>query len=73
MLLLLIQPTSPVLKNRSETIRRYLALGMTVPTYGPRSPRANKLDPNRQYLKERIKAYPGLSARRLLREIQQLG
>lgn len=56
-----------------KTIRRYLDSGVTAPSYGPRAPRPCKLDPYLDYLKERVEAYPGLSARRLLREIQAMG
>jgi len=57
-----------------NTVRKYLrATGS--PQYGPREPRATKLDPFKDYLKERIRsAQPDwIPAVVLLREIQELG
>ena len=56
-----------------KTVRKYLKAGLTAPSYGPRAPRAQLLDPYRSYLRERVTAYPGLRATRLLREIRALG
>jgi len=56
-----------------KTIRRYLESGTAAPCYGPRLPRACKLDAFREYLQTRVEAYPGLSAQRLFREIQAMG
>jgi len=56
-----------------KTVRKYIARGVEVPTYGPRQPRERMLDPWLDYLKARLEAYPGLSARRLLREIGERG
>ena len=56
-----------------KTIRKYIARGLEVPTYGPRQPRDRVLDPWTDYLKARLEAYPGLSAQRLLREITERG
>lgn len=56
-----------------KTVRKYIARGVEVPTYGPRQPRERMLDPWLDYLKARLDAYPGLSARRLLREIGERG
>jgi transposase len=56
-----------------KTIRRYIARGLEPPAYGPRPPRACRLDPYKAYLQERIAAYPQLSGRRLLRDIRDLG
>lgn len=56
-----------------KTVRKYIALGLEVPTYGPRQPRERVLDPWLDYLKARLEAYPGLSAQRLLREISERG
>lgn len=56
-----------------KTVRKYIARGIEVPTYGPRQPRDRLLDPWMDYLRARLEAYPGLSARRLLREICERG
>lgn len=56
-----------------KTVRKYIARGLEVPTYGPRQPRDRVLDPWLDYLKGRLEAYPGLSAQRLMREIGERG
>jgi len=56
-----------------KTVRKYIARGLEMPTYGPRQPRDCLLDPWVNYLKARLEAYPGLSAQRLLREISERG
>jgi len=56
-----------------KTVRKYIARGLEIPTYGPRQPRDRLLDPWLDYLKARLAAYPGLSAQRLLREISERG
>lgn len=56
-----------------KTVRKYIAQGIEVPTYGHRQPRERLLDPWMDYLRSRLDAYPGLSARRLLREICERG
>lgn len=56
-----------------KTVRKYIARGLEVPTYGPRQPRERVLDPWVDYLKSRLAAYPGLSAQRLAREIGERG
>jgi transposase len=56
-----------------KTVRKYIARGVEVPMYGPRQPRDRLLDPWMDYLRARLEAYPGLSARRLLREICERG
>jgi transposase len=56
-----------------KTVRKYLKRGVEPPAYGPRAPRDSILDPYRDYLRERVEAYPGLSGVRLLREIRALG
>jgi transposase len=57
----------------AKTIRRYISRGLEPPVYGPRPPRACRLDQYKAYLKERVAAYPQLSGRRLVREIRDLG
>ena len=56
-----------------KTVRRYLERGLEPPTYGPRKPRPRLLDPFAGYLRERVKAYPGLTGARLLRELRERG
>jgi transposase len=56
-----------------KTVRRYIDRGLEPPAYGPRRPRPTLLDPFTGYLRERVKAYPGLTGSRLLRELKELG
>ena len=56
-----------------KTVRKYIARGLEAPVYGPRQPRPNLLEPFEAYLRERVVAFPDLSGRRLLREINILG
>jgi transposase len=56
-----------------KTVRRYIERGLEPPTYGPRKPRPALLDPFTSYLRERVKAYPGLTGARLLRELRERG
>jgi transposase len=57
-----------------KTIRKYIARGLEPPAYGPRQvERPGKLAPYRDYLRERITAFPDLSAVRLTREIRECG
>jgi transposase len=55
-----------------KTIRKYIARGLELPVYGPRQVgRPNKLTPYLDYLRERIAAFPDLSAVRLTRELRE--
>ena len=56
-----------------KTLRKHLRRGLQSARYGPRQPRPRLLDPFERYLRERIAAWPGLSGRRLWREIAELG
>lgn len=56
-----------------KTIRKYLDLGFESPIYGPRAPRIRLLEAYEPYLQEKVTDCPGLSGRRLLREITALG
>ncbi len=56
-----------------KTIRKYIERGLEAPAYGPRKPRTTVIDPFTAYLRERVAAYPGLSGRRLLRELKDRG
>ncbi len=56
-----------------KTIRQHLKRGLENPVYGPRHPRPRLLDPYEGYLRERVESCPGLSGKRLFREIREFG
>ena len=56
-----------------KTVRKYLQNGLDPPSYGPRKRKPSILEPYCDYLQQRLKAYPELTARRLLRELHELG
>jgi transposase len=56
-----------------KTVRKYLARGLEAPVYGPRQPRPRRIDPFVPYLRERVEAWPGLTGRRLFRELKERG
>ena len=56
-----------------KTVRRCIARGLEPPVYGPRKPRQRLIDPFVPYLRARVMAYPGLTGRRLLRELRERG
>ena len=56
-----------------KTVRRCIARGLETPVYGPRQPRDRLIDPFVPYLRERVAAYPGLTGRRLWRELRERG
>jgi transposase len=56
-----------------KTVRKYLARDMSIPAYGPRQPRKRLIDGHIDYLRQRLDAYPGLTAQRLMREIGERG
>jgi transposase len=57
-----------------KTIRKYIERGLEPPVYGPRQVgRPNKLVPYIDYLRERVTAFPDLSAVRLTRELRERG
>jgi transposase len=56
-----------------KTVRKYLARGLEVPVYGPRQPRPRRIDPFVPYLRARVEAWPGLTGRRLWRELKERG
>ena len=56
-----------------KTVRKYLERGLEVPVYGPREPEERLAEEYRTYLVDRLSAWPGLSARRLHREIKAMG
>lgn len=57
-----------------KTIRKYIERGLEPPAYGPRQAgRPSKLLPYLDYLRERVVAFPDLSAVRLTRELRERG
>ena len=54
-----------------KTVHKYLLCDRNDVAAATRQPKASKLDPYRQYLCEKLRDYPQLTARRLWREIQQ--
>jgi transposase len=56
-----------------KTVAKYIARGLEPPCYGPRAPRPKGTDPFLPYLRERLAAYPGLTAVRLWRELRDRG
>jgi transposase len=57
-----------------KTVRTYIERGLELPVYGPRSAgRPGKLLPFAQFIRERLDAFPDLTATRLLREIRERG
>jgi transposase len=57
-----------------KTVRKYIERGIEPPAYGPRQVgRPSKLGPYLDYLRERVVAFPDLSAVRLTREIREFG
>ena len=56
-----------------KTVRRYIARGLEPPAYGPRLAQQKSTDPFLPYLRERLAAYPGLTAVRLWRELRERG
>src|SRR5271155_623734 len=56
-----------------KTVRTYIAKGLEPPAYKKRPPAPSLVDRFEPYLRERLEAYPTLTARRLLREIGERG
>jgi transposase len=56
-----------------KTVRTYIAKGLEPPAYKKRPPAPSLVDHFEPYLRERLSAYPDLTARRLLREIKERG
>lgn len=57
-----------------KTIRKYIERGVEVPAYGPRKVgRPSKIAPYMEFLRERVTAFPDLTASRLTREIREMG
>src|SRR5579864_1601318 len=56
-----------------KTVRKYIERGIEAPVYGPRSVgRPSKLAPFMGFLRERVVAFPDLSAARLTRSVDDL-
>jgi hypothetical protein len=64
---------SKSLSKSGKTVRRQIARGLEPPAYGPRPPRPRSTDTFLPYLRERLAAYPGLTAVRLWRELRERG
>jgi transposase len=56
-----------------KTVRKYISRGLEPPAYGPRPRRQKSTDPFLPYLCERLRAFPGLTAVRLWRELRERG
>ena len=56
-----------------KTVRKYIDRGLVAPKYRSRTPRPSQLDAYKDYLRERLAAWPELTGARLLREIRELG
>jgi len=56
-----------------KTVRAYIAKGLEPPAYKKRPLAPSLVDGFEPYLRERLEAYPALTARRLLREIEERG
>ncbi|KZL27779.1 hypothetical protein [Pseudovibrio sp. WM33] len=56
-----------------KTVAKYLHQGLEAPVYGPRQRDGRMLEEYKDYLLERLERFPGLSARRLHRELKALG
>jgi transposase len=57
-----------------KTIRKYIERGLELPAYGPRQVgRPNKITPYLDYVRERVAAFPELTATRLTRELRERG
>lgn len=56
-----------------KTVRKHLQRGLEPPVYKPRPSVISVLEPYKPYLQHKLAAYPGLSAKRLLREIKAMG
>jgi transposase len=56
-----------------KTVRKYIAHGMEPPAYGPRPAKAKAIDDFLPYLRERLEAFPTLTASRLRRELRERG
>ena len=56
-----------------KTVRTYIAKGLDPPAYKKRPPAPSLIDGFEPYVRERLAAYPALTAQRLLRELKDRG
>jgi len=56
-----------------KTVRKYIRRGLVAPKYKARVPHRTVIDPYKDYLRERLLAWPQLTGARLLREIHAMG
>ena len=56
-----------------KTVRAYIAKGLEPPAYKKRPPNEGMVAPFEPYLRDPLTAYPGLTARRLFRELKERG
>lgn len=56
-----------------KTVRKYIERGLEPPVYRPRPRRLTKVAPFARYLRDRVTAFPELTASRLMREIREMG
>jgi transposase len=56
-----------------KTVRTHIAKGLEPPAYKKRAPAPSIIDRFEPYLRERLEAYPALTARRLFRDIRGRG
>jgi transposase len=56
-----------------KTVRKYIARGLEPPAYGPRPVQQKSTDAFLPYLRERLAAFPGLTAVRLCGEFRERG
>lgn len=68
----IVVPTGKVLRQSAAATTGEITSPLAI-TYRPRKPRATVIDPFAAYLRERVKAYRGLTGRRFFREINDLG
>jgi transposase len=59
--------------SATPTVRKYIARGLEPPEYGPRPVQQKSTDPILPYLRDRLAAFPGLTAVRLCRELRERG
>ena len=56
-----------------KTVRKVIASGLEPPAYGPRQRKVSQLEPFERFLRERLRAVPELTGRRLHRELAAVG
>jgi transposase len=56
-----------------KTVRKYIARGLEPPAYTPRAVVPSAIEPFAPYLRERLRDYPTLTAKRLWRELRDHG